>query len=170
VLADAEQPDFLQPEAIDIGAFTHELIEKASALGERRWVLDRAAEGTMIADRDRLTEGVMNLAHNAVQHTLPEQTIAIGSSIDDAHMRLWVRDTGSGISVSDQARIFERFTRGRDASRRYRGGGLGLAIVKAIAEAHGGSIELVSRLGEGSTFTIVVPRDPVEGRPGWPGS
>jgi two-component system OmpR family sensor kinase len=64
--------------------------------------------------------------------------------------------------VSDHARIFERFTRGRDAHRRYRGGGLGLAIVRAVAEAHGGRAQLASRLGEGSMFTIVVPRDPGE--------
>ena len=60
-----------------------------------------------------------------------------------------MRDTGRGITVSDQARIFDRFTRGRDAHRRYRGGGLGLAIVKEIAEAHGGHVELDSRLGDG---------------------
>ncbi|HZB79383.1 MAG TPA: ATP-binding protein, partial [Actinomycetota bacterium] len=134
----------------------------ATALGPRRWVLDRAGEGPVFADRDRLTEAVMNLAHNAVQHTLPEQTIAIGSSLDDGEVRIWVRDTGSGVPVSDHARIFERFTRGRDAYRRYRGGGLGLAIVRAVAEAHGGRVQLASRLGEGSTFTIVVPRDPGE--------
>ena len=72
-------------------------------------------------------------------------------------VRVWVRDTGTGIPVADQATIFDRFTRGAGAHRRYRGGGLGLAIVKAIAEAHGGHVELDSRLGEGSTFTIVVP-------------
>jgi two-component system OmpR family sensor kinase len=163
VLAETEQPDFLQPEPIDLGPFTHELIEKGSALGPRQWVLDRAGEGPVFADRDRLTEAVMNLAHNAVQHTLPEQTIAIGSSLSDGEARIWVRDTGSGVPVSDHTRIFERFTRGRDAHRRYRGGGLGLAIVRAVAEAHGGRVQLASRLGEGSTFTIVIPRDPGEG-------
>jgi signal transduction histidine kinase len=162
VLAETEQPDFLQPEPIELGPFTHELTEKASALGPRQWVLDRAGEGPVFADRDRLTEAVMNLAHNAVQHTLPEQTIAIGSSLGDGEAMIWVRDTGSGVPVSDHSRIFERFTRGRDAYRRYRGGGLGLAIVRAVAEAHGGRVQLASRLGEGSTFTIVVPRDPGE--------
>jgi two-component system, OmpR family, sensor kinase len=78
-------------------------------------------------------------------------------------VRIWVRDTGTGIAVGDQERIFQRFTRGSGAHLRYRGGGLGLAIVKAIAEAHGGHVELQSRLGEGSTFTIVLPREPTEG-------
>jgi signal transduction histidine kinase len=85
-------------------------------------------------------------------------------------MRIWVRDTGAGISVSDQAIIFDRFKRGADAHRRYPGGGLGLAIVKAIAEAHGGHVELDSRLGEGATFTIVVPTQANQGAAEWPES
>jgi signal transduction histidine kinase len=158
VLAEADQPDFLQPDWTDLGMFTDELASKASALASRDWSLDAAAEGAFFADRHRLTEAVMNLAHNAVQATLEDDTIAIGTSFDGDEARIWVRDTGSGIPASDQERIFDRFTRGRTAHTRYRGGGLGLAIVKAIAEAHGGRVELDSRLGEGSTFTIVVPR------------
>jgi signal transduction histidine kinase len=108
----------------------------------------------------------MNLAQNAVHHTLADETIAIGTSVNDDEVRLWVRDTGSGISVADQEVIFDRFIRGSGAHRRYRGSGLGLAIVKAIAEAHGGRMELESRLGEGSTFTIVLPKRAVEGGTG----
>jgi two-component system, OmpR family, sensor kinase len=158
VLAEADQPDFLQPDWIDLGIFTDELAAKASSLAPRDWALDASGEGAFFGDRHRLTESVMNLAHNAVQHTLEDDTVAIGTSFSDDEARLWVRDTGSGIPVSEQERIFERFTRGRTAHTRYRGGGLGLAIVKAIAEAHGGRVELDSRLGEGSTFTIVIPR------------
>jgi signal transduction histidine kinase len=163
LLAEVEQPDFLRPEWIDLALFAEQLHAKASALAPRDWTLDHIAEGRLLADRQRLTEAVMNLAHNAVQHTLPDDTIEIGASVSEEEMRIWVRDTGSGVAVSDQARIFDRFTRGRGAHRRYRGGGLGLALVKAIAEAHGGRVELESRLGEGSTFTIVLPRLPSEG-------
>jgi signal transduction histidine kinase len=163
VLAEAEQPDFLRTEWIDLGLLAPELTAKASALGPRRWMLDHTADGTFHADRDRLTEAVMNLAHNAVQHTDEEETIGIGTAVTDTDVRIWVRDTGRGIPISDQARIFDRFARGKDAHRRYRGGGLGLAIVRAIAEAHGGRVELDSRLGEGSTFTIVLPRGQDEG-------
>jgi signal transduction histidine kinase len=113
-----------------------------------------------LVDRHRLTESVMNLVHNAVQHTVGHDTIAIGSSVADGEIRLWVRDTGFGIAESDQARVFDRFRRGRSAHRRYRGSGLGLAIVRTIAEAHGGHIELISKLGEGSTFTMVLPARP----------
>jgi two-component system OmpR family sensor kinase len=163
VLAEAEQPDFLRPEWIDLGLFAPELTAKASALGPRRWMLDLTADGTFLADRDRLTEAVMNLAHNAVQHTREDETIGIGTAVTDNEVRIWVRDTGRGIAISDQARIFDRFARGKDAHRRYRGGRLGLSIVRAIAEAHGGRVELDSRLGEGATFTIVLPRGSDEG-------
>ena len=160
LLSEAEQPDFLRVDWIDLAPFTHELRDKASALAPRRWTVDHAADGTFLGDRHRLTEAVMNLAHNAVQHTVEHDAISIGTSADETTVRIWVRDTGHGIAVSDQSRIFERFTRGRDAHRRYRGGGLGLAIVQAISEAHGGRVDLESRLGEGSTFAIVLPLEP----------
>jgi two-component system, OmpR family, sensor kinase len=160
VLAEADQPDFLQPDWIDLSMLTDELASKASALALRDWTLDGIGQGAFFADRHRLTEAVMNLAHNAVQYTLEDDTVAIGTSVVADEARIWVRDTGSGIPYSEHERIFDRFIRGRNAHTRYRGGGLGLAIVKAIAEGHGGRVELESQLGEGSTFTIVVPRSP----------
>jgi two-component system OmpR family sensor kinase len=160
LLAEADQPGFLHLDWIPLGALTVELVSKGSALAGRHWVVDRTGDGTFFADRHRLTEAVMNLAHNAVQHTQESDTVAIGSSVQGDEVHIWVRDTGTGISVSDQAVIFDRFTRGSDAHVRYRGGGLGLAIVKAIAEAHHGRVDLTSRLGEGSRFTIVLPRAP----------
>ena len=157
LLADAQQPDFLRPTWFDLEPYTNELLAKAAALAPREWVLDAADDVEAYADRHRLTEAVMNLAHNAVQHTVGHDTIAIGSSARDGEIRIWVRDTGFGIAESEQPRVFDRFRRGRSAHRRYRGSGLGLAIVRTIVEAHGGRMELVSRLGEGSTFTMVLP-------------
>jgi two-component system, OmpR family, sensor kinase len=162
VLADAQQPDFLRPERIELAFFTDELAAKASALAQRHWVLDDTPEGAFRGDRHRLTEAVMNLAHNAVQHTQAGDTIAIGGSLTDDEARIWVRDTGTGITISDKARIFDRFQRGRTAHRRYRGAGLGLAIVKAVAERHGGRVGLESEVDKGSTFTIVTRRYPDE--------
>jgi two-component system, OmpR family, sensor kinase len=170
LLAEAEHPDFLRREWIDFELLTHELVAKATALAPRRWSLDAVGTGTIFADRQRVTEAVMNLAHNAVQHTVAHDSIALGASSDGSVARIWVRDSGSGIAVEDQPRIFERFKRGGDAHRRYRGGGLGLAIVKTVAEAHGGSVELESRLGEGSMFTIVLPIETEHRSSWWPGS
>jgi two-component system OmpR family sensor kinase len=157
LLAEAERADFVRPEPIDLELFTHELIAGAGTLGAREWKLDDAAHGVLRADRGRLTEAMMQLARNAVDHTVEGDAIEIGSSLDDGGVRLWVRDPGPGVPDSERERIFERWTRGREAHRRYRGGGLGLAIVKAVAEAHGGAVELRSRLGSGSTFTVVLP-------------
>lgn len=73
-------------------------------------------------------------------------------------VRLWVRDEGPGVAEADQSRIFERFARGSGGKRRSEGAGLGLAIVEAIAEAHGGRVELWSRPADGARFTVVIPR------------
>jgi two-component system, OmpR family, sensor kinase len=163
LLAEADQPGFLRLEWIDLELFTQELHSKASALASRHWTVDDAGRDTFFADRHRMTQAAMNLAHNAVQHTAESDTIAIATAVQDGRVRFTVRDTGVGISVPDQTAIWDRFTRGTGAHLRYRGSGLGLAIVRAIADAHGGQVELESRLGAGSTFTIVIPRDMREG-------
>jgi signal transduction histidine kinase len=157
LLAKAERDDFLRIDELELGALTDELMDKAVALGRRRWQLARRGEATMVADRQRLTQAVMGLAQNAVQHTKEDDVISIGTTVDGDEAHLWVRDSGPGIPRSDQARIFERFARASASRRRSEGAGLGLAIVRAIAEAHGGRVELDSRPGAGATFTIVVP-------------
>jgi signal transduction histidine kinase len=167
VLAEVEQPDFIRPVEIELEPFTRELFAKASALASRDWTLAQVARGTMVGDRHRLTEATLNLARNAVQHTFPDEPVSIGTVAENGEVRLWVADGGRGILLSDQKRIFDRFTRGRDSGTS-RGTGLGLAIVKAIAEAHGGRVEVQSRLGAGSTFTIVLPQTQEGGR--WHGS
>jgi signal transduction histidine kinase len=103
-----------------------------------------------------LTQAVLNLAQNAADHTSDGDEIAIGAEGRDGEARIWVRDTGRGIEHADQARVFERFQRGAGTARA-EGTGLGLALVRAIAEAHGGRVELSSRPGAGSTFTLVIP-------------
>ncbi len=157
VLAESGGDDFLRPAPIHLAPFTYEIAAQASELGPRRWALDAAAEGTIVADEYLLSEALLRLARNAVEHTRPSETVAVGSSLDEDEARLWVRDTGCGIAAADQAVLFDYFTRGADAHRRYRGSGLGLPIVKEIAETHGGRVELESTPGDGATFTIVLP-------------
>ncbi|WP_238393039.1 sensor histidine kinase [Myxacorys almedinensis] len=161
MLAKSERPDFLRPEIVDIAAFTEELLAKVKALGDRTWHLDAAALGSVILDRQRITEAVINLAQNAVQHTAVGQIIAIGSAMDRTHLRLWVRDRGEGIAPNDQVRIFERFARAAKTRRKSDGAGLGLSIVRAIAEAHHGTIALHSHVARGSTFTLILPIRPL---------
>jgi signal transduction histidine kinase len=159
ILARSSRPDFLRVEPLDLDLLTADLFAKASRLADRRWRLERTGIGLLQADPQRLTQAVMNLAENAARHTDEGDEIALGSSISNGEARLWVRDTGSGIDAADAERIFERFAQ----SDRAEGAGLGLAIVRAIAEAHGGRVELDSALGAGSTFAIVVPAEPATG-------
>ena len=159
LLAKAQRPDFLQPEPIEADEFTRELFAKASALAGRDWRLGEVASGRIVADRQRLTQAVMNLSQNAVNHTSERDAVELGSAIENGHMSLWVRDTGDGVSDADRERIFERFARGSDASRAD-GSGLGLAITQAIAEGHSGRVEMDSRPGAGARFTIVIPTRP----------
>ncbi len=172
LLARSDRPDFLQVEPLDLDLLTHELFTKARTLGVRRWLMDDADVGLVHADPHRLTSAMMNLAQNAVRHTRGDQAIALGSSLDNGFVRLWVRDEGEGIPPHEQERIFERFAAGSQTVEGH-GIGLGLAIVKAIAEAHGGHVELESTLGRGSRFTIVIPTGevpPEEAEASWPES
>jgi signal transduction histidine kinase len=157
LLAKAEREDFLRVGPVELGALTDELLEKAQALGTRHWQLESRGEARLLADRQRLTQAIMGLAQNAVQHTADDDPVWIGSSVDGTEAALWVRDGGRGIPRRDQARIFERFARASGSRRRSEGAGLGLSIVRAIAEAHGGRVELASRPGAGATFTVMIP-------------
>jgi signal transduction histidine kinase len=161
ILAKAEQPDFLDLDTVDVEALTTEIHAKAAALASRDWRLERTGRGIVVADRQRLTQAMMQLAQNAAQHTEDGGTIGIGSAVVDGETRLWVRDNGPGIPADQRERVFRRFSRG-GGGRRSEGAGIGLAIVKAIAEAHHGRIELGSRPGSGSTFSIVIPTDQPE--------
>lgn len=158
LLARAEQPDFLDLSTVDVAPLTREIHEKAAGLGVRDWRVEEAGNGLIVGDRQRLTQAVMQLAQNAVQHTKDGDIVAIGSSVSNGQARFWVRDSGPGIAMEDQEKIFERFARSRGA-RRSEGAGLGLAIVRVIAQAHHGTLELRSRLGAGATFTIAIPTD-----------
>jgi signal transduction histidine kinase len=156
-LAKADQPDFLRPGPVDLGDLTDGLLGRCRTLGDRTWRVDGRAAGTVVADEQRLTQALLNLARNAVEHTRPGDEVAIGTAIvgDEAH--LWVRDTGSGVPAEERDRLFERFSRGSSRRRSADGAGLGLAIVKAIADAHGGRVGVDDAPGGGAVFVVVVP-------------
>jgi signal transduction histidine kinase len=158
LLSKAERPDFLQIETIELTRFMEELFNKLQQLGERSWHLENEiVSGKMTGDPQRITQAIINLAQNAVQHTLPDSLIVLGGKIEGNRVKFWVRDTGDGIATSEQKRIFDRFTRIKNSRRRSEGSGLGLAIVTAIVEAHKGAINLQSKLGIGSTFSLLFP-------------
>ncbi len=157
LLAKAEQPDFLDLGPVEVEGLTADVYSKASALAPREWRLERSDAGVLLADRQRLTQALIQLAQNATQHTSDGDVIALGSAVSDAQARFWVRDTGPGIPSEDQPRIFDRFVRGNHNGGRSEGAGLGLSITRAIAEAHHGEVTVQSRPGAGATFTVVIP-------------
>ena len=158
LLARAERPDFLALETVDVAALTDELYAKASSLGTRPWQVEEVGRGRVVMDRQRITQAVVQLAQNAVQHTVNGDPITLGSSIAGERARFWVRNRGPELPPSEQELIFERFRRG-PGPKASEGAGLGLSIVKAIAEAHHGRVVVHSNAQEGTTFSIEIPVD-----------
>jgi signal transduction histidine kinase len=158
LLAKHERPDFLDLAAVEVGALTDEVHAKLKGLAARDWVLEARGQAVIVADRQRLTQAVLQLAQNAARYSDGTEPIGLGSAVADGEARFWVRDRGPGIPFDEQEKVFERFSRGHE--RLSEGVGLGLAIVRAIAEAHQGRVELESGPGEGTVVTVVVPVDP----------
>ena len=157
VLAKAERPDFVRISPVELAELTSDVDAKVRALGDRDWRLEGIGAGTVLVDSQRVTQAVVQLAHNAVQHTLPGDRILIGSALHQDRVSFWVTDSGPGVSAAEISVIFERFTRGASGRGHRSGAGLGLAIVRAIAEAHHGTVRVMSTPGQGATFGIELP-------------
>jgi two-component system, OmpR family, sensor kinase len=110
-------------------------------------------------DEELLRRLVVNLLDNAIRYTPRAGSVIASLNAQGSELRIQVSDTGSGIPPETAVHVFERFYRGDAARSRHDGGfGLGLAIVKWIAESHKGEVDLSSRPGHGSTFTVTLPR------------
>jgi signal transduction histidine kinase len=111
------------------------------------------------SDRQKVKQIVLNLLSNALKFT-PSGTVTIGASYDGENrmVTIAVRDTGVGIPIADHGKVFEDF-RQLDSSptRGYGGTGLGLSICRRLSQMLGGTIELTSSSGKGSTFTLRLP-------------
>jgi two-component system, OmpR family, sensor kinase len=146
---------------IDIGEV---LVEAASELGpmaDRHELSIDAQPALVHGVRDELHRLVLNLLENSVRHTPPGTQIRASTQNREADAILIVEDAGPGIPPALQQRVFERFVRGgRDGGR---GSGLGLAIVRAVAESHGGTVEMQRpEHGTGTRFVIRIPTAGVE--------
>jgi signal transduction histidine kinase len=113
-----------------------------------------------LGDEARLVQVLTNLAGNAFKHTRPGTTVELEVGADDEEVHVAVIDHGHGIDPEFLARIFQPFTQESESSARQEGLGLGLYIVHGLVEAMGGTVEAASTLGEGSRFTVRLPRAP----------
>lgn len=142
----------------------------AHPLRERHITLDLAVPADAPAvkgDPERLRQVFVNLLDNAVKFNRTGGRVKVSASAAGAAVQVAVTDTGAGIPEADLPRIFERFYRVDKARSRALGGtGLGLSIVKHLAELHHGSVEVRSRVGEGSTFIVTLPAWPASSQIG----
>lgn len=145
---------------VDLAAVARETLTRFGAQAEDAGVALVAPEGrlTVITDPAHIETILANLVANAIDATPSGGRIAVEVGVDGAASWLSVSDTGSGIAAEHLPQIFDRLYRADSARARNRGGsGLGLAIVKRLADVVGGSVEVRSEVGRGSTFTVRLP-------------
>lgn len=149
---------------VPLDSLIEDVQRQASLLGQERDVqvlLSSTAPAVVSGDELRLRELFLNLVDNAIKYSRSGGTVEMALTIEQRQARLSVTDHGIGIAQEDQPQIFDRFYR-TDHARAHtkKGTGLGLAICAWIAESHHGHIEVQSKVGEGSTFTVLLPLAP----------
>ena len=160
LLAKSVQSDFVTPVDTDVAELTELVFDKSLALGERRWKMESAAFTRAMVDPTRITQAWLQLVANAVRYSEHCSTVSLGSAVRDGHLQMWVRDEGIGIAPEDIDLVRQRFKRTAGAQKLASGTGLGLSIVETIVAAHGGRLDILSEVGRGSVFTMVIPLKP----------
>jgi heavy metal sensor kinase len=149
-------------ETVSLTALAAEVRDSLHVLAdEKRQTIELVGDESITATADRvlLRQAVVNIIHNAIRYSLPDTLITIRTFRRDGHAVIEVTDQGPGIAPEHQQKIFERFYRvDKSRSRADGGHGLGLAIAKWSVERQSGRIEVVSEVGQGSLFRIVLPR------------
>lgn len=154
--------DDFQKEYVDLREIAESIRSKFYTFAEEKridllFTIDKRTQ-PVVCNRDRIKQVFINLIDNALRHTPGGGQVYVTISARVNSVQIEVRDTGAGIYPDDLPMIWERFYKADKSRTRVAGGtGLGLAITKKIIEAHGGCIEVQSKLSEGTTFTIILP-------------
>jgi two-component system, OmpR family, sensor histidine kinase BaeS len=151
----------LNRQPVDLGQIAAEEAEEwdASFAAAGVGFTSRLAPAPVLADPGRLHQVITNLLSNALKFTPPGGQVGMSLSRDGGQARLEVCDTGPGISLDDQVRVFDRLWRGPGAAQTA-GSGIGLAVAAELARAHEGRIEVASEVGHGSRFSLILPLAP----------
>lgn len=112
----------------------------------------------MEADRDKIKQVLLNLLSNAIKYNRPHGSVIITASFDERNLSITIQDTGIGIPEESIPHLFEKFYRVREHEGKTGGTGLGLSISKQIIQGHNGRIEVKSKMGVGTSFTVEIPR------------
>ena len=163
-LSKLEKADFhLNYQTIHVDHLIRESVEMAKVQAKEKSIaLTIAGEKELVlsADYDRLKQVILNHIYNAINYTPNGGKVTVAAYNSSGYVKIEVSDTGMGIAPEALPRIFERFYRVDKARSRNTGGtGLGLSITKHIVEAHDGQIFVDSVVGQGSTFTIMLPKE-----------
>jgi signal transduction histidine kinase len=110
------------------------------------------------ADRDKIKQVLLNLLSNAIKYNRPNGSVMLRAEASENEMTLFIQDTGLGIPDESVPHLFEKFYRVREHETRASGTGLGLSICKQIIQGHGGRIEVKSKIGVGTVFSLFIPR------------
>jgi signal transduction histidine kinase len=164
LIAASANPDYLQPEPVELDHFMADVLLRWRPAADRCWQLGQLDPVIALADAERMGLAVDALLENAVQHTGPDDLIRLSvTACDDGSARasLMVQDTGTGIPAGELAHVFERFSTGSPPIAGRRGTGLGLSLVRAVAQGHGGDVRAASVPGLGSKFEIILPIAPM---------
>jgi signal transduction histidine kinase len=151
----------LHREPVNISALIEEVLDIYRYVVEERDIdinLNVAHGLSMIADRTRVCQVLANLLDNSIKYTPNGGRIDIKAYQRQEQIVIGVKDSGVGIPQEELPKVWDRLYRG-DQSRSEKGLGLGLSLVKAIVRAHKGRVEVLSKPGKGSTFTIYLPTD-----------
>jgi two-component system sensor histidine kinase SenX3 len=147
--------------AVDISEAIREAVSQAQFSSEQRNIeieVGDIEDASVIGDRDQIVTAIHNLIENAVNYSPENTKVSVVTKRSEDVVEISVTDQGIGIAETDQARIFERFYRVDPARSRLTGGtGLGLSIVKHVSLNHGGDVKVWSKVGVGSTFTLLLP-------------
>lgn len=158
LLAAVEDGDLMALGPLDVRELVEGIGRRWSVTAPRQWRTRPEASGIILADEDRLRDAVDALIENATHATQRGDTITIAGRADGDRFVLEVSDEGPGIDPDRLPTLFERFSRiDAPRSRPAGGTGLGLSIVRAVAEAHGGGVDVRSSPGAGATFRIILP-------------
>ena len=133
-------------------------VQRARERGVELTVSRTGIDPVIEFDETRLRQIVTNLVENALTHTPNNGSVTVEISGSTDGLKIVISDSGAGIASGDLPHIFDQFYRADPSRNRATGGaGLGLTIVKKLVEAHGGTVAVTSSLGDGSTFTVLLP-------------
>jgi signal transduction histidine kinase len=152
----------LRLESIELAGFIGAVVERARPLAERKQIqiVTEVQDGTTLsADRELMEYVLYNLLTNAIKYSPPGKQVLVSAAVRRDAVTLTVRDNGIGMDEDDLKHLFTRFFRSQRAVQSGEAGtGIGLVIVEQIVTQHGGRIEVTSKPGEGSAFTVLLPQ------------